>query len=69
MVMTPAEIAQTRRILHTAQRDLLHYRQRAVLYINRNQEPPGNLQMSILDNERTIERLERELIDAGVEVE
>lgn len=67
--MTPAEIAHTARMLRVAQRALLVSLLRAHLYTKRNQQPPVNLQMSITDHERTIERLEAELSAVGVEVE
>lgn len=68
-MITPAEIAHIRRMLQTAHRDLLHYRMIAQSYAQRRLDIPPNITMSIEDNTRTIERLERELIDAGVEVE
>ncbi len=67
--MTPAEIAQTNRMLTVARRDYVHYSMKARGYEQRQLDIPPGISMAINDSERTIKRLEDELIAAGVEVE
>ena len=67
--MTPAEIAQTKRMLRTATRDYVHYKLKMRLYEQRNEAVPYDVLMSIQDSDRTIKRLEDDLIAAGVQVE
>ncbi len=67
--MTPAEIAQTKRMLAVARRDYVHYRMKARGYEQRALDVPTGVQMAADDCERTINRFERELTAAGVEVE
>jgi hypothetical protein len=67
--MTPAEIAQTKRMLATATRDYVHYAMKVRSYEQRNATPPHELVMRMQENDYTIKRLERDLIAAGVEVE
>ena len=68
-MMTPAEIAQTKRMLTVARREYVHYCTKAQGYIHKQQDPPVGIRMAIEDSQRTIERFEHELIAAGVEVE
>ena len=67
--MTPAEIAQTKRQLTTAQRNYVHYCTKALPYQRRGDDIPSGIILAIVDSERTIKRLEDDLIAAGVEVE
>jgi hypothetical protein len=67
--MTPAEIAQTNRMLITARRNYVHYCTKARGYEQRGLDVPSNIRMSLTDEDRTIKRLEDELIAAGVQVE
>lgn len=69
MTMTPAEITQTKRMLVVARRNYVHYSMKSHRYNDRNEQPPTELTIGIEDCERTIRRLEADLIAAGVEVE
>ncbi len=67
--MTPAEIAQTRRMLRIATRDYVHYSMKARSYEQRQLDIPPGVRMAIVDCQSTIDRLQAELCAAGVEVE
>jgi hypothetical protein len=67
--MTPAEIAQTNRMLTTARRNYVHYCTKALPYQRRGDDIPTDIIMAIVDSERTIKRLEDDLIAHGVQVE
>jgi hypothetical protein len=67
--MTPAEIAQTRRMIRTARRACVNYMMQIRAKERRQEQPSHEALMGLAENDRLIQRLENELANAGVAVE
>ncbi len=67
--MTPAEIAQTKRLLQAAQRTCVNYMMHIRAKERRNEQPSSESITGLAETEQLITRLENDLIAAGVEVE
>jgi hypothetical protein len=67
--MTPAEIAQTKRLLKIAYRNYVHYSMKVRTAQQAGKQPSAESVAGVADNERYIRQYERELEAAGVEVE